>query len=101
LLVRVREKNVGKVPVTYGAKALTLVVKRVPDSLAAGYVDMDRQPALFTVKNLLKDETILGAGTEFDDVAPFVVPLGTYDIEASLLLSDGDMVGDIAIQKVE
>jgi hypothetical protein len=101
LLVRVREKNVGKVPVTFGANALTLVIKRVPDSLPSGYVDMDRHPALFTLKNLLKDETYLGAGAEFQDAAQFVVPVGTYDIEASLLLSDGDTVGDMVIQKVE
>jgi hypothetical protein len=31
LTVRVREKNVGKVPVTFGANALTLIVKKVPD----------------------------------------------------------------------
>jgi len=101
LTVHVREKNVGKVPVSFGPHALTLVVKKVPDSLPSGYVDIDRQPALFTVKNLLKDETYLGVGAEFQDVAEFVVPLGTYDVEASLLLPDGDVVGDVAIQKVD
>jgi hypothetical protein len=101
LTVHVREKNVGKVPVHFGANALTLIVKKIPDSLPSGYVDVERQPALFTLKNLLKDDTYLGVGAEFQDVAQFVVPLGTYDVEASLLLSDGDVVGDVAIQRVE
>src|SRR5260370_40491590 len=53
LVVHIREKNGGKVPVTVEPAALTLTVKKVPDSLAPGYVKMDSQPALFEEKHLL------------------------------------------------
>ena len=104
LVVRVREKNVGKVAVELGPKALSLVVKKIPESVTKGFIDMDKQPAVFEARNLFKryDEgAYMGPGSEFEDVAQFVVPPGLYNVEATLSLADGDAVNDVAFRKVE
>jgi hypothetical protein len=104
LNVHIREKNVGKVPVTIGRDDLTLRVKKVPDSLPSGFVNMDGQPALFEERHLLRrydDGLYISPGTEAEDVAQFVVVPGMYTVEANFLLSDGDNVSDIAFQRVD
>lgn len=104
LVVRIREKNVGKVPVLVNRDALTLTVKRIPDTLTSGYVKMDGQPTLFEEKQLLRrygDGLYLSPGTEGEDMAEFVVAPGMYTVEATFLLTDGDTVSHAAFQRVE
>src|SRR5260370_35275181 len=89
LVVHIREKNVGKVPVTVEPDALILTVKKVPDSLAPGYVKMDSQSALFEEKHLLRLDNglYLSPATEQEDVAEFAVSPGMYTLNARVLLA--------------
>lgn len=102
LVVHLREKNVGKVPLDLRPDALTLTVKKVPDSLTPGYVKMGSQPTLFEEKHLWRDDApYISPGTEQKDVAAFVVAPGTYTVNASVSLPDGDIVSQVAFQKVD
>jgi hypothetical protein len=104
LTVHVHEKNIGRVPVLLGSDALSLIVKRVPDGLKVGYVDMDKEPPTYEEKDIFKrytDGVELGASSEFQDVSEFVVRPGLYHIEATLALPDGDTVNDATVQRVE
>lgn len=104
LVVHIREKNVGKVAVELGPKALSLAVKKIPESVSKGFIDMDKQPTVLEVRDLFKRYdrgTYMGPGSEFEDVAQFVVPPGLYNVEATLSLADGDTVNDVAFRKVE
>jgi hypothetical protein len=103
LLVRVREKNVGKIPVILDPEALKLVVKKIPDGLSPGYIDMDKQPVLFDDALFKKydDGVELSPGAEYEDVAQLVVAPGLYHIEATLSLPDDDMVDGVTVQRVE
>ena len=103
LLVNIHEKNVGKIPILLAKDALNLTVKRIPDGLKLGYVDMDKLPVTYAVKSLLArydEETYLGAGTEFRDVAQLIVAPGLYHVEATLRLPDGDTVNDTTVLSV-
>ena len=103
LLVHIREKNVGKVPVVVGQDALALVVKKIPDGKSIGYIDIDKQPVLFSYAVFKRyDEGVeLSPGAEYEDVAQFVVAPGMYHIEATLSLPENETVNGIAIQRVE
>jgi hypothetical protein len=104
LVVHIREKNVGKVSLLINRDALTLTVKKVPDSLAPGFVKMESQPTLFEEKHLLSrygEGLEIGPGAEQEDMAEFVVAPGMYVVEASFLLPDGDTAGQIAFQRVD
>jgi hypothetical protein len=104
LVVHIQEKNVGKVPIKIDRDALTLTVKKIPQSLGPGYVKIDGQPALFQEKHMLRryDEGLyLSPGTEQHDVAEFVVLPGIYSVEAVFSLPDGDTIGDSAFQRVD
>lgn len=52
--MHIHEKNVGKIPITLAKDALSLTVKRIPDGLKLGYVEMDKLPTVYTVKNLFE-----------------------------------------------
>jgi hypothetical protein len=103
LVVHIRERNVGKVPLELKPDAMILTVKRVPDSHAPGYINMDKQPVLFEEKRLLggEDGPYISPGAEQEDVVAFVVAPGTYGIEAKFSLSDGDTASHNAFQKVD
>jgi len=105
LLVRIRERNVGKVPILLDPNALHLTVTRVPNGLKLGYIDIHKQPATYEQRAFLAryDEgDDLEPGAELRDIAEFVVPSGPglYHIEAALTLPDGDLVNDETLQSV-
>lgn len=106
LVVHIREKNVGKVPVHLKPDALLLTVKKIPESFAIGYIDTDTVvPVLFEVRDIFKrygKEVWLDAGVEFQDVATFVVKPGLYHTEAKIILGEKeDWVNGIAVTRVE
>lgn len=98
LVVHIRDKNVGKVLIPLEKDALKVTVKRVPDSLKPGRVDMGKQPATYVDKSM--EETDLEAGAEQEDVAEFIVPPGLYHIEAVIDLPDGDFISDVTVENV-
>jgi len=85
LIVHFRPKNVGKVAVTYDKKDdARVVVKQIPDNQPAGAVDVDKLPVAYVKKDLFGrygDEYEIDPGIEYDEVATFVVPPGTYHVE--------------------
>jgi hypothetical protein len=94
--------DVAKVTASFDPSALTLTVKKVPGSIASGYVKTDGQPALFEEKGLFKkygEGVDVSPGAAFDDIAEFVVTPGMYNFEATLVLQDGDTVNDAAFQR--
>lgn len=104
LAVHVTEKNVGKVPIHLDGNALTVQIKKIPENVAAGYIDVDKQPVQFEKKDFLKryeEETEIDAGTEFEEVEYFAVPPGLYRIEATVLLGENDSVNGFATVDVK
>jgi hypothetical protein len=85
LIVHFRPKNVGKVPVTYDKEDdARVVVKQIPDDHAAGAVDLDKLPVAYERRNLFArygEPYEIDPGIEFDELATFVVPPGTYHVE--------------------
>lgn len=98
LVVHVRDKNVGKIPIPLAKDSLTVTVKRIPDTLKPGHVDMGKQPALFVDKSL--EETDLEPAVEQDDLREFVISPGLYYVEGTLDLPDGDFINDAAVASV-
>ena len=86
LIVHMRPKNVGKVPVTYKKNDdARVVVKLIPDDHTADAVDVDKLPVAFEKKDLFGrygDRYEIDPGIEFDEVATFVVQPGTYYVES-------------------
>jgi hypothetical protein len=103
LLVRIRQKNVGKVPVSLDSDALSLTVKKISEGLKVGSVNMDTQAPLFEVNAFksYEDGVELSPGAEYEDIAEFVVEPGLYHMEASLALPDDDVVNNVAVLRVE
>jgi hypothetical protein len=98
LVVRIRDKNVGKVPIPLAKDALTITLKRVPGALKAGRIDINKQQVLYADKSF--EETDLEPGVEMEDVREFVIPPGLYHIEATLDLPDGDFINDVTVENV-
>ena len=112
LVVHVRPKNVGKVPVIFKKPDdLRATVKRIPDALGTGSVDIDALPVTVEKKDMLSrpgygDEYELDPGVDFDEVAAFVVTPGTYHVEASLhqhqkKLDIDDTYGDQTVVRID
>jgi hypothetical protein len=104
LSVRIREKNPGKVRIELEPNALSLTVKKIPDGLKPGYVDIDEQPAVLKQNALFErygEGVELEPGVEFEDVAEFVIEPGLYHIEATLALPECETVNSIAVHRVE
>jgi hypothetical protein len=96
LVVHVRPKNVGKVPFDPDDANMWVRVKRIPSGLNAGAFSVDRLPVTYEQKQMLTryhGGYEIDPGIEFDEVATFVVPPGTYHVEGELTWSDED-VGD-------
>jgi hypothetical protein len=98
LVVHIRTKNVGKVKIRLRKNALKITVKRVPGMLQAGRIDMDKQRALYVDNSSV--ETDLEPGVELEDVSEFVIAPGTYHIDATLDLPDGDFINDVTVESV-
>jgi hypothetical protein len=100
LIVRIREKNVGKVPIELDDHALSLSVKKIPEGRKQGFLDMDKQPPLFDVKHF-EEGDYLSPGVELESVVEYLVVPGLYHLDGNLDLPDGDYVNDIAVVRVE
>jgi hypothetical protein len=104
LIVHMRPKNVGKVPVTYNKNDdARVVVKLIPDDHPAGAVDMDKLPVAYEKKDLFGrygDEYEIDPGIEYDEVITFVVPPGTYHVEGVIGQAD-ETIGDQAVIRIE
>jgi hypothetical protein len=100
LLVHIRQKNVGKVPVWLDENALSVTLKRIPDTLGSGYVDIDKQNPVFEKKGR-SGGIHLSPGAEYEDVAEFIVAPGLYHIEAALLLPSHELLNDVAVERVQ
>src|SRR5882757_4127121 len=88
LLVSIREKNVGKVPISLKRDALSVTIRGVPETLKYGSVDMHKQKPLIEVQVFKRygNGVELSPGAKYEDVAEFVVEPRLYHVEATLAL---------------
>jgi hypothetical protein len=103
LLVRIRQKNVGKIPVSLASDALLLTVKKIPEGFKVGPVDLDKLAPVFHMNAFESYEggVELNPGAEYEDIAEFVVEPGLYHVEAALALPDDEVVNNVAVLRVE
>lgn len=103
--VHVIEKNNGKVPIELNKDALTVTIKKIPESQPFGYVDVDKQPMLYENKDFLQrygDGVEVDPGVEFEEVELFSLPRGLYRIEATVALPNSDdLVNGFAVLEVK
>ncbi|CAJ9528867.1 Uncharacterised protein [Burkholderia pseudomallei] len=91
LLVHVRPKNAGKVPIELdgGTKGdIKITVASLPPKLPDGPVDTDKLPAQFTVPNFVSKYPggyVMEPGIDYDELVPFIVPKAkTYIVRAEM-----------------
>ncbi|MGG1944692.1 hypothetical protein AB1286_07775 [Trinickia sp. NRRL B-1857] len=111
LLVHVRPKNAGKVPIELdGGKEgdIKITVGELPATLPDGPVDADKLPVQFSVPNFVERYSggyVMEPGIAYDELVPFVVPKGrTYFVRAEMTHYDDspdDEVDGSYIVKVE
>lgn len=96
LLVHVKPRNPGKVPVTlYGGKKgdIDVLVKTFPAGLAGGRVDQDKLPTAFKAQNIVSKYQggyVMEPGIDYDEIEAFIVPKGTYLVYVEMDHFDGD-----------
>jgi len=102
--VHVIEKNVGKIPIKLKKNALTVTIKKIPESQPLGYIDVDKQPVFYENKDFLKrydEQTQIDPDVEFEEVELFALPRGLYRIEATVYLPIDDLVNGFTVLEVK
>jgi hypothetical protein len=93
LVIYIKPKNIGKVPIEITGDGITLTLKEIPKDAKVGHIDMEKIPPTLSVPNLVKkyDGYLLEPGIEYNEVETFVLPHGnTYLVEAVVDLGDDD-----------
>ncbi|VWM17669.1 hypothetical protein [Burkholderia lata] len=95
LLVHVRPKNAGKVPIELDGGTngdIKITVSIVPLKLPNGPMDSDKLPAQFTVPNFVSRYPggyVMEPGIDYDELVPFIVPKAkTYIVHAEMMHYD-------------
>ncbi len=112
LVVHVRPKNPGKVPIELdgGKKGdIDVLVKTFPAGLASGRVDQDKLPTSFKAQNIVSKYEggyVMEPGIDYDEIETFIVPKGqTYLVYAEMDHFDSkqpdDEVDASAVVKVD
>ena len=104
VIVYIKPKNIGKVPIEITGDGLALTLKEVPKDAKVGHIDMEKIPAILSVPDLVKkyDGYRLEPGVEYNEVETFVLPIGnTYLIEAELNLDDSTSVGSYHVVQIK
>jgi hypothetical protein len=105
VVVRIHQKNIGKIPIYLHSDSLSVRVKRVPEALKSGYEDMDKQESTYETSAVWARSGAggieLSAGVELDDMAQFVVEPGLYHIEAYMKIPDYDYVTAFTVIRVQ
>ncbi|BCK86602.1 hypothetical protein MIZ01_0366 [Sideroxyarcus emersonii] len=92
LVVHVKPKNIGKVPIVLKGKNsggdIAITLRTLPANLKQGRIDEDKLPKLNELKSVVSEfsgEYVLEPGVEYDDVWSFIVPKGkTYFVHVEL-----------------
>lgn len=111
LLVHVRPKNVGKIPIELDGGSngdIKITVGAVPAKLPNGPMDTDKLTAQFTVPNFVSRYPggyVMEPGIDYDELVPFIVSKAkTYIVRAEMTHYDDspdDEVDGSYIVKVE
>ncbi|WP_230948988.1 hypothetical protein, partial [Burkholderia vietnamiensis] len=104
LIVHLRPKNVGKVPVDLSDGEMWVKVRQIPDKIGDGPINFDKLPVTFQKTDMLqryKGGYEIDPGVEFDEIATFVVQPGKYHVEGEAGWPDGDDVGDQTVVNVQ
>jgi len=91
LLIHVRPKNIGKVPVTPGADGLVVTVYKFPDNEKPGPIQLDKLSAIYKTDVLKKytDGYVLEPGVEYDEIVALLLPKNEV-IMASAVMDLGE-----------
>lgn len=104
LLIHVKPKNIGKVPVTPGKDGLIVSIYKFPSDRKPGPVGLDSLPAIHKTDVLKKftDGYELEPGVEYDEVEALIVPKGTiFMAKAVMDLGDKTEVDHVNFVRVE
>ena len=79
MIVDVKPKNIGKIPVEAGKKGFVLTIRSIPQKLAIGYVDESKLPIFHRINISAPNDGgyLLEPGVEYDEVHAFIVPKGS------------------------
>ncbi|ANJ73560.1 hypothetical protein K6V72_24150 [Ralstonia insidiosa] len=103
LVVHVKPSNLGKTPINLRLP-ISVAVRRIPDGAQSGHIDREKLPVVFEAKNIIQGYGgyQLDPGVEFDEVEPFLVPVGAaYVVEAVLNLDKDTEVAAAQIVRVD
>lgn len=104
LLIHAKPRNIGKVLVTPGKDGFLISVRKLPDELKPGVVDLKSLPEIYRV-NLLKrfpDGYEMEPGVEYDEVETLIVQKGgLYSVKAVMDLGDNTEVDQTTIVRAE
>jgi hypothetical protein len=104
LVIHVKPKNIGKVPVSPGKGGLIVSVRPLPTTLKAGAVDLEKPPELHNANLITRfpDGYELEPGVEYDEVEALVVPKsGLYAVKATMDLGDNTEIDQTTVTRVE
>ncbi|KVN23892.1 hypothetical protein WJ63_19340 [Burkholderia pyrrocinia] len=97
LVVHVRPKNAGKVPIELGGGKrgdIDVEVKVLPPKLANGHLDLGKVPVSFPARNIVsryEGGYVMEPGIDYDEIETFVVPKrATYIVRAEMDHYDDD-----------
>lgn len=105
LVAHVRERNVGKVPITFPKDAMHVSLSEIPIHLspAESPIKLDHLPVSQEAEGVFRryGSVEIDPAVEFEDLVAFVVSPGIYHVEADLDTPDGDFVNGEAIARVQ
>jgi hypothetical protein len=104
VIVYVKPKNIGKVPIEIAGDGITLTLKEIPKDAKVGHIDMEKIPTTLNLPNLVKkyEGYLLEPGVTFNEVETFILPHGkTYLIEVAMDLGDEFDVGSYQVVQIK
>jgi hypothetical protein len=104
LLLHVRPKNIGNVPISFGNKGFVVTVRSVPAGSNPGALDLDAQPKFYETDILQRfpDGYDLEPRADYDELVALVVPKGSmFSAKAVLNLPDGTEVDHTAVVRAD
>lgn len=103
VIVYIKPKNIGKVPIEITGDGITLTLKEIPKDVKVGHIDMEKITAIVYVPNLVKkyDGYFLEPGVTLNEVETFILPHGkTFLVEVAMDLGDDFDVGSYHVVQI-
>lgn len=104
LVIHVKPKNIGKVPVYSGKEGIVVTVRKITENQSAGDLNLDKLTVICKNNLLAKyhdNDYLLEPGVQYNEIKTLLVPAGIYSISAEMDLGDEYEIDDTAIVRVE